>query len=612
VTIDSDSARFSRALRSAIFWPVGIIFATALLLLIFVFELFQVVKWSDHSYKVLAQTRICENLVVSSQNNVRGYLLTGDPAFLASYKTDHAAMDGEFAHLKILVQDNPEQVIRADDLNQAKNTWNDHAQTMISHRAQEMPTNADWVRMGKSILDDIRSKFDRFTEVEEDLRDQRSRQVAHMKEVLAYGGGALVLLLAGTVAYLVRKQMLALAGSYRTALDTIEQRHAALARSENDLEEQKEWLRVTLTSIGDGVIVTDAESRVVLMNHESERMTGWTIAEALHQPMTSVFKVIGEETRLAMDDFVSRILKEKKVIGLANHTLLISRTGEEWPIEDSAAPICDTKGDILGVVVVFHDATQMRLAQKSLKAYSDELERQVTDRTTTLQQAVSELEAFSYTVSHDLRAPLRAMQGFSEAIMEDYKEKLDNQGKDYLERIKSAAARLDVLIQDLLSYTRISRQDLPLETLDLNTIVPDIVERDPSLNPPVVTIRIEGTLPKVLGRESALIQVVSNLLSNAAKFVSKGTIPEIRVWSEDRGPRVCLWIQDNGIGISPKDHERIFQMFVQVNDAQIYKGTGAGLAIVKKAVQTMRGTVGVESDGKTGTRFWVELTKASS
>jgi PAS domain S-box-containing protein len=181
-----------------------------------------------------------------------------------------------------------------------------------------------------------------------------------MKKTLAYSGSALVILLALTVAHLVRKQMMELAATYRGALDTIEQRHAALARSEADLEEQKEWLRVTLTSIGDGVIVTDPQGRVVLMNHESERLTGWTKMEALHQPLASVFRIVNKRTRQPVEDLVARILQEKKVLEIANETVLISRIGEEWPIEDSAAPISDAKGKILGVVVVFHQPRVIR------------------------------------------------------------------------------------------------------------------------------------------------------------------------------------------------------------------------------------------------------------
>jgi PAS domain S-box-containing protein len=354
VTIHSDSVRFSRALQSAILWPVGTIFLTALLLVFFIFELLQVVKLSDHSYRVLAQTRTCENLIVSQQNDVRGFLLTGDPIFLKPYDAGRGQIDREFTKLKTLVKDNPEQTIRADALDDAKNTWFEHANTMISHRQQALPINDDWVRMGKTILDDVRAKFDKFTDVEEELRDKRLYRVEQMKRGLAYGGGGLIILLSLTVAHFVRKQMMELDASYRSALDTIEQRHAALARSEADLEEQKERLRVTLTSIGDGVIVTDPTGRVVLMNHESERLTGWTNVEALHQPLAAVFKIIHEKTRQPAEDLVDRILLEKRVIAMASHPLLLSRSGEEWTVEDSAAPICDAKGNILGVVVVFH------------------------------------------------------------------------------------------------------------------------------------------------------------------------------------------------------------------------------------------------------------------
>jgi PAS domain S-box-containing protein len=464
--------------------------------------------------------------------------------------------------------------------------------------------------MGKSLVDTIAAKFDKFTQVEESLRDARVERVKHMKSALAYGGGGLVLLLLVTIAYVVRKQMLALAADYRVALETIEQRHAALARSEADLEGQKEWLRVTLTSIGDGVIVADPTGRVVLMNHEAERLTGWTNVEALHQPLPTVLRIVDEANRTVVEDIVARILREKRVVALGSNSLLISRAGQSWPIDDSAAPICGARGNVMGVVIVFHDATQMRNAQLAQKAYSENLEKTVAERTTTLQQTVSELEAFSYTVSHDLRSPLRAMQGFAEAVLEDYGDKLDERGKNYLERIRNAAERLDKLIQDLLAYTRISREDAPLEAIDLTPVVRGIVERDPNLNASPEIVRIEGELPRVYGRESALIQVLSNLLSNAAKFVAPGAMPKIRVRAEERGDRVRVWIEDSGIGIPERDQERIFQMFVQVNDAKIYGGTGVGLAIVKKAMQTMRGSVGVESSEGAGSRFWFELNKA--
>ena len=335
------------------------------------------------------------------------------------------------------------------------------------------------------------------------------------------------------------------------------------------------------------------------MNSEAEELTEWRSAEALLKPLPEIFKIINEDTRVKVEDPVEKVFREKKVVGLANHTVLISQRGREWPIEDSAAPIYDAMGKILGVVLVFHNATDIRRAQKALKLHSEDLERKVAERTLHLQQTVMELEAFSYTISHDLRSPLRAMQGFAQAIGEDYGDKLDDTGKNYLQRIKNAAERLDRLIQDLLAYTRISREDAALVPLDLDRVVRDIVEHYPNLNASTSNIEIKNALPKIMGREAALTQVISNLLGNAVKFVPAGTPPHITIWSEEHGPKIRLWIQDNGIGIAARDFERIFQMFIQVNEPALYGGTGVGLAIVKKAVQTMQGTVGLEStEGK--------------
>src|ERR1700691_161767 len=143
VTIPSDSARFSRTLQTAVLWPVAVIFATALLLLVFIFGLLQVVKLSDHSYQVLAQTRTCENLVLSTQNDVRGYLLTGDPVFAQSYDASRSQSDGAFERLKTLVRDNPEQTRNADALSQATNSWFELAKTIISQRAQNISVHGD-------------------------------------------------------------------------------------------------------------------------------------------------------------------------------------------------------------------------------------------------------------------------------------------------------------------------------------------------------------------------------------------------------------------------------------------------------------------------------------
>ncbi|HEY0256729.1 MAG TPA: ATP-binding protein [Candidatus Methylacidiphilales bacterium] len=580
------------------------ILLTAVLLLILAAELFEEVNWSDHSYQVLAQASQCQNQVSKLQNQVRGFIITGDPAFIASLDQEDKDLTQSLANLKGFVADNPPQVQKAQEVIDAENAWVQHLRKIVAQQPQAPAVNAEMTVAARGLMDGVVSKFDAFIGVEEGLREDRLKNVRRMKQVLIYAGGGLFALLTLTVGLLVRRHFSDLANDYRSALRTIEQRQA-------DLEEQKEWFRVTLSSIGDGVIVTDEVGRVVFMNGESEQLTGWKIDHAQRKPLKEVFKIVNEETRLTVEDPVDKVFREKKVVGLANHTVLLSADGREFPIEDSAAPIHNAVGKVLGVVLVFHNATDMRRAQHTLKAYSEDLEKKVAERTMHLQQTVTELEAFSYTISHDLRSPLRAMQGFAQAIAEDYGDSLDSHGKNYLDRIRNAAERLDRLIQDLLAYTRISREEAPLVVLDLDKFVRDIIEHYPNLHALGPNIEVVGSLPKVWGREAALTQVLSNLLGNAAKFVPTGRKPQIKIWGEDVDGRIRVWIQDNGIGIAPRDFERIFQMFIQINDPALYGGTGVGLAIVRKAVQTMKGTVGLESEEGKGTKFWVELHKAS-
>jgi PAS domain S-box-containing protein len=605
VTVESDSTQFVRVLRSAIAWPVGVIFFTAVLLLLLAVQMFHYVGWANHSYDVLEQSSQCENQVSNLQNQVRGFIITGDPSFIGSIDQEVPKMNQGFAHLRELVMDNPPQVIQADKMIEAKDAWLAHLQLILARQPAVMSEDAALTVQAKNLMDEVMVRFDTFNAVEEDLREQRVNDVRRMKQFVLYAGSGLFILLSVTVGQLVRRHFILLAKDHRAALQTI-------AIRQGELEEQKEWFRVTLSSIGDGVIVTDEAGRVVFMNGEAEGLTDCKAADSHLKPLPEVFKIINEETRLAVENPVDKVFREKKVVGLANHTILVSASGQEWPIEDSAAPIYDVAGNVRGVVLVFHNATELRQAQNTLKAHSEALEKRVAERTLHLQQMVMELEAFSYTISHDLRSPLRAMQGFAQALDEDYGAQLDDQGKNYLVRIQNAAQRLDRLIQDLLAYTRISREAAPLVPLDLDKFVRDIVEHYPNFQPPAAVIEIAGKLPRVMGREAALTQVISNLLGNATKFVFPGTTPRIRIGSEERGEKVRFWVEDNGIGIAPRDFERIFQMFTQVNAPALYGGTGVGLAIVKKAVLTMEGTVGVESEEGKGSKFWVDLTKASS
>lgn len=247
-------------------------------------------------------------------------------------------------------------------------------------------------------------------------------------------------------------------------------------------------------------------------------------------------------------------------------------------------------------------------AQEALGQAHEQLELRVAERTARLSEAVAQMEEFSYTVSHDLRAPLRGMQAYSQALLEDCSELLATHphAVEYLQRIADNAHRLDRMALDVLTFSRVTRGELKLAQVDLDKLVRDLVQHYASMQAPGAEIHIDSLLP-VTGHEPSLTQIMSNLLSNAIKFVPAGTIPKIHVWTEKRGDEVRIWVEDSGVGIDPRYQHRLFRMFERIHPDSNYHGTGVGLAVVRKAAERMHGTVGVESDGKTGSRFWVQL-----
>ena len=204
--------------------------------------------------------------------------------------------------------------------------------------------------------------------------------------------------------------------------------------------------------------------------------------------------------------------------------------------------------------------------------------------------------------------PLRSLQGFSKILLADFGPQLDTDAQDYLSRIAKSASRMDKLIQDVLNYSKVVRGDLPLEPVDLELLVKGILDTYPIFASQNSEIHIESPLPTVLGNEAMLMQVLSNLMGNAVKFVRPGMKPQIKIWSETRSPLARLFVKDQGIGIAADQHQKIFNIFQQVEKSE--EGTGIGLAIVKKSVERMNGNVGVDSTLGHGSTFWIELKPA--
>jgi len=250
-------------------------------------------------------------------------------------------------------------------------------------------------------------------------------------------------------------------------------------------------------------------------------------------------------------------------------------------------------------------------AQEALRHHTSTLEERVEERTAILRQTIHSLEAVCYHIAHDLRAPLRAMQGFTTLLVKDYAPHLDQTGEDYARRVGGAAHRMDRLIQSLLDYGRLGHQQFSISKVSLDAQLDAVLA---ALAGRGITkeakIEIDRPLPPIRGNPILIEQVLSHLLSNALKFIRKGTAPRVHIKAEKRNEMVRLWIEDNGIGIAPEYRDKIFQVFERLQPDEIHPGTGMGLAIVAKAVQRMKGAVGVESELNHGSRFWVELPLA--
>lgn len=228
-----------------------------------------------------------------------------------------------------------------------------------------------------------------------------------------------------------------------------------------------------------------------------------------------------------------------------------------------------------------------------------------------MNEKTRQLECFCYTVAHDLRAPLRAMAGFAEVLREEYGQVLKENGRDCIERIKAASGRLDRLIQDLLGYCRVEQMQLAPEEVDVKGVIDAAVKHlELEIKNKGADVSVRDPLPKIRTDRGALEHVFLNLISNALKFSRTGVPPRISIYGEQKGGQVRLWVEDNGIGISPSHHQRIFGMFEKLDPSANNPGTGVGLAIVSKSIERLGGKTGVESESDQGSRFWVELPKS--
>lgn len=370
-----------------------------------------------------------------------------------------------------------------------------------------------------------------------------------------------------------------------------------LARSKAEFE-------AIFNAISDAVCYTDPERNIVLINPAFTKIFGYKSEE-----------IIGKKTELLYADKADFLTQGRRQfdkdseITTATYEMSYIRSDGSVLIGDTlGSKVFDNAENTIGFIAVIRDVTHRKQVESELLRHRGHLEELVAERTSELSNLNHELEAFSYSVSHDLRAPLRAINGFSTLLCEEYQQQLDDAGKDYLNRIIKASIKMERLIDDLLQISRVSRAELHKEKVDLSTMAEDILNTLQNEEPERhVKWEIEKGM-SAKGDKTLLHVMLQNLLGNAWKYTAKTSNAEIRFHRcAVNGKGLAFCVEDNGIGFDSQYTDKIFKPFQRLHTDQEFEGTGIGLATVNRVIHRHSGKIWVESTINKGSRFCFRL-----
>jgi PAS domain S-box-containing protein len=372
-------------------------------------------------------------------------------------------------------------------------------------------------------------------------------------------------------------------------------------------EEAAAQLAAIVNSSHDAIIGKDLNSIVTSWNIGAERLFGYSAAEMIGAPIT---RLIPSDRQQEEKPIIERISRGESVEHF--ETQRVAKNGHLIDISVTVSPIKDKAGKILGASKVARDITENKRAAAEIHELNTRLEQKVAERTEELEVANKELEAFSYSVSHDLRAPLRAVDGFSQAVMEDYSNLLPEEGQRFLRTIRTAAQRMGTLIDDLLAFSRLSRAPLKKEEVNTAKQVRSVLEElDSQREGRNVEIRI-GELPPCLGTPAMLGHVWSNLLANALKYSRQRDPAIIEIGCKAEEGEDVFFVRDNGAGFDMKYAHKLFGVFQRLHHAEEFEGTGVGLAIVQRIIHRHGGRIWVDAALDRGATFYFTLEKRTN
>ena len=551
----------------------------------------------DHTQNVINALERIISFAKDAETGQRGYIITGEPRYLEVYDAAVSAINGPVRALEQLTRDNPAQQTRIPVL---KNRIAIRLKILEEALGLRKEKGLDAARemiltdRGKIEMDELRKQVDEMASVERQLlttrseRSERTYRVALLTTVVA---DLFALAMVVAFIFLLRRHLLA--------------RDKAAAA----IHEQREMFRTTIASIGDAVMTTDTQGRITYLNSVAQSLTGWTQETAVGQSLDTVFRIVNEQTRASVENPATRVLREGIVVGLANHTLLIAKDGTERPVDDSAAPIRDQKGNIAGVVMVFRDVTERRRAEAALRASEEKLRRQAHELEQQLIASgrLVSLGEITASMAHEFNNPLGIIMGFAQDLLSE----TDPSNSQYqgLKIIDEEAKRCQKIIEELLEFARPQRTDVSL------TDIKQTVEKTLNLvTNHLYKQRIEAgslmdkDLPKIHADSQQLEQVLVNLYLNSIDAMPEGGKLTVGAKVEESdgtmAPMLVITVADTGFGIDEKDLPKIFLPFFT---AKKRKGLGLGLPICERIVKNHGGEIEVKSHPGGGTTFSICL-----
>ncbi|VAX19992.1 diguanylate cyclase/phosphodiesterase (GGDEF & EAL domains) with PAS/PAC sensor(s) [hydrothermal vent metagenome] len=374
-------------------------------------------------------------------------------------------------------------------------------------------------------------------------------------------------------------------------------------RAKEEIEHQKTMFESIFNGVADAIVFTDTKRRIVMLNPGFTRILGYSLQDIVGKE-TGVFYESWEVYKRLGEERFNLSAEEKLKPYVVNYR---RKNGSLFPGETTGTIIKNRNGEIIGFIGVIRDITERKRAEEELKRHRERLEEIVEERTNELSTVNKELEAFAYSVSHDLRAPLRGIDGFSKALLEDYADKVDDVGKDYLNRVSAATLKMSQLIDDLLTLSRVTRTQMMTEPVGLSELAHDVAD-DLRKEEPDRHIKISIEKGLIAQGDKRLLRIVLyNLISNSWKFTWKRLDASIEIGAARHDGKIVYFVRDNGVGFDMKYSGKLFGAFQRLHTLSEFPGTGIGLAIVQRIIHRHGGRVWAEAEVDKGAVFYLAL-----